>query len=53
VKKVVTIIKSLAVKEILRCAPQVNEQLWGGELWTDGYYASTVGKQGNKTMIRK
>jgi len=53
VTKVVTIIKSLTAKEIFRPAPQVKEQLWGGELWTDGYYASTVGKYGNASMIGK
>ena len=53
VTKAVTIIKSLTAKEIFRRAPQVKEQLWGGELWTDGYYASTVGKHGNETMIGK
>ena len=53
VTKVVTIIKSLTAKEIFRRAPQVKEQLWGGELWTDGYDASTVGKHGNETMIGK
>ena len=51
VTKVVTVIKSLTAKEIFRRAPQVKRQLWGGELWTDGYYASTVGKHGNENMI--
>jgi len=50
VTKVVTIIKSLTAREIFRRAPQVKEQLWGGELWTDGYYASTVGQHGNENM---
>ena len=53
VTKVVTIIKSLTAREIFRRAPQVQQQLWGGELWTDGYYASTVGKHGNENMIGK
>lgn len=51
VTKVVTIIKSLTAKEIFRRVPQVKRQLWGGELWTDGYYASTVGKHGNENLI--
>ncbi|CCW32082.1 transposase (fragment) [Xenorhabdus nematophila F1] len=25
--------------------------LWGGEFWTDGYFASTVGKHGDEQMI--
>ena len=53
VTKVVPIIKSLTAKEIVRRAPQVKEHLWGGELWTDGYYASTVGKHDTETMIGK
>ena len=53
VTKVVTIIKRLTAREIFRRAPQVKPQLWGGELWTDGYYASTVGKHGNEDMIGK
>jgi len=35
-----------------RC-PQVKRKLWGGEFWTDGYFASTVGKHGNEDMIGK
>ncbi|MBK3824446.1 transposase, partial [Paraburkholderia aspalathi] len=25
--------------------------LWGGEFWSDGYFASTVGKHGDEQMI--
>lgn len=53
VTKVVTLIKSLTAREIFRRCPQVKKQLWGGELWTDGYFASTVGKHGDKAMIGK
>ena len=51
VSKVVTIIKSITAREIFKRCPEVKEQLWGGEFWTDGYYASTVGKHGNEEMI--
>lgn len=51
VTKVVTLIKSLTAREIFRCCPQVKKKLWGGELWTDGYFASTVGKHGDEAMI--
>jgi REP element-mobilizing transposase RayT len=52
VTKIVTIIKSLTAREIFKRCPQVKKQLWGGELWTDGYFASTVGKYGNEDMIK-
>jgi len=51
VTKVVTLIKSLTAREIFKRCPQVKKQLWGGEFWTDGYFASTVGKHGNEDMI--
>jgi REP element-mobilizing transposase RayT len=51
VPKVVPSIKRLTAKEIFRRAPQVKRPLWGGELWTDGDDASTVGKHGNENRI--
>ena len=51
VTKIVTMIKSLSSREIFKRCPQVKKKLWGGEFWTDGYFASTVGKHGNEDMI--
>jgi putative transposase len=51
VTKLVTLIKSLSAREIFRRCPQVKKLLWGGEFWTDGYFASTVGKHGNEKLI--
>ena len=51
VTKIVTMIKSLTAREILSQCPEVEKQLWGGEFWSDGYFASTVGKHGNEDMI--
>lgn len=51
VTKIVTLIKSLSAREIFKRCPQVKKLLWGGEFWTDGYFASTVGKHGNENMI--
>ena len=53
VRKLVTMIKSLTAREVLKRCPQVKQQLWGGEFWTDGYFASTVGKHGDESMIAK
>ena len=52
VMKIVTMIKSITAREVFKRCPEVKEQLWGGEFWTDGYFASTVGKHGNEDMIR-
>jgi REP element-mobilizing transposase RayT len=36
-------IKSLTAREVFKRCPQVKSKLWGGEIWSDGYFASTVG----------
>ena len=51
VTKIVTLVKSLTAREIFRQCPHVKKQLWGGEFWTDGYFASTVSKQGDENTI--
>ena len=47
VTKLVRLIKSITAREAFRRCPKVKKQLWGGEFWTDGYFASTVGKHGD------
>lgn len=51
VTKLVTMIKSLTAREVFKRCPQVKQKLWGGEFWSDGYFASTVGRQGDEEMI--
>jgi REP element-mobilizing transposase RayT len=51
VTKIVTMVQSLTAREIFQQCPQVKKQLWGGEFWTDGYFASTVSKHGDENTI--
>lgn len=51
VTKPVTMIKSLTAREIFRRCCGVKKKLRGGEFWTDGSFASTVGRQGNGRTI--
>src|SRR3989338_391738 len=51
VTKLVTMIKSITAREVFKYCPHVKKRLWGGEFWTDGYFASTVGKHGSEDMI--
>ena len=53
VTKIVTMIKSLTAREIFKQCPEVKKQLWGGEFWSDGYFASTVGKHGDEKTIAR
>jgi putative transposase len=52
VTKIVTMIKSLTAREVLRRCPEVKKKPWG-EFWTDGYFGGTVGKHGNEDTIAK
>jgi len=49
---IVQITKSITAKEIFLRHPEVKEVLWGGNFWTSGFYANTVGRYGNEKAIR-
>ena len=51
--EIVRKIKSITAREIFSLCPQVKKKLWGGKLWTAGYFVSTVGKHGNEEQIKK
>ena len=51
--RIAQIIKSITAKELFREHPSIKNKLWGGALWTTGYYINTVGQYGNETLIRK
>ena len=51
VKSIVQMLKSITAREVFKRFPQVKKMLWGGEFWSDGYFASTVGKHGDESMI--
>lgn len=50
--EIVGTIKSITAKEIFRLCSYVKKKLWGGNLWTTGYFVSTVGKHGNEEQIK-
>ena len=51
VTKLVTMIKSITAREIFKVHSEVKKQLWGGEFWSNRFYASTVGKHGDESLI--
>lgn len=53
VTRIVTIIKSITAKEIFAKHKEVKKVLWGGNLWTSGYYVNTVGQFSNTEVIKK
>jgi REP element-mobilizing transposase RayT len=52
-KKIVQTIKSITAREIFKQLPEVKEQLWGGEFWSDGYFVTTVGTHSNEELIKQ
>jgi putative transposase len=48
----IRIIKSITARELFRRHPDLERELWGGELWTDGFFVATVGEGGNRDVIR-
>ena len=53
VTRIVTLIKSITARQVFEKMPDLKKRLWGSSLWTSGYYAATVGKHGNETVIKK
>ena len=52
VTRIITIIKSITAREIYKRHKEVKKELWGGNIWTSGYYANTVGQYGNEEVIK-
>jgi putative transposase len=52
VSNMVKIVKSITAKQIYKLHPEVKKFLWGGNIWTSGYYINTVGQYGDLKMIQ-
>lgn len=50
--EIVRTIKSITAKEIYRLCPYVKQKLWGGNIWSAGYFVSTVGRYKNEEQIK-
>ena len=50
--RIIQIIKSITAREMFRRHPEIKSILWGGELWTDGYFVATIGEGGDRDVIR-
>ena len=45
--------KSVTAKELFRRMSGLRVDLWGGEFWSDGYYAATVGERGDWSVVEE
>ena len=50
--EIARIIKSITAREIYRLCPQVKKKLWGGNIWSAGYFVATVSEHDNEKQIQ-
>ena len=51
--QLVRLYKSITARELFKHHPELKKDLWGGELWSDGYYVATVGEKGNWSVVER
>lgn len=49
--QIVGMFKSVTARELFKRFPELRKSLWGGELWSDGYYFATVSERGNWQVV--
>jgi putative transposase len=51
--EVVRKFKSITARELFKKFMWLKKELWGGEFWSDGYYAATVGEGGSWAIVEQ
>ena len=51
-QRIVQTIKSITARELFKHHPELRTVLWGGQLWTKGYFMSTVGRTGSENAVK-
>jgi putative transposase len=51
--RIVQILKSISARELFRQYPHLRRKLWGGRLWSDGYFVRAVGDEVTGDVIRR
>jgi len=50
---IIQIVKSIIARELFKKHPDLKKELWGGHLWSEGYFIATIGEGGNKDVIQR
>ena len=50
---IIQVVKSITAKQLFLKYPEIKRELWGGHLWTEGYFVATVGEGGNRDVIER
>lgn len=51
--EITRVVKSITGRELFRLHPEIKTMLWGGNIWSSGYYINTVGSHGTENVIKK
>ncbi len=51
--QIIQIVKSITAKQLFIRHPDLKRELWGGHLWSEGYFVATIGEGGNKDVIER
>jgi len=51
--RIVRTFKSITAIELFKTFPALQDELWGGEFWSDGYYVATVGERNNWETVAR
>ena len=49
--EIIKTVKSIIARKLFAEHPEIKRELWGGKLWTAGYFVSTVGRSSNEETI--
>ena len=49
--EIIRVVKSITARRMFAEHLEIKKALWGGQLWTDGYFVSMVGKHSNEDII--
>ena len=50
--RIIQICKSILARQIFKRFPEIKDELWGGEFWTDGGHVDTVGDGRALTAVK-
>ena len=51
ISRVVGMLKSISARSLFEEFPSIKKRLWHGEIWSDGYFARTVGSKITQEII--
>ena len=51
--QLVQMLKSISAREVFKKFPQIRKEMWSGKIWSDGYFARSVGDAVTADIIRR